>query len=79
MHKCTKFCSTDKLEVADKYFGLLTKNYLMDWQIQGLKMAYQAIFGCTLESLNSDFTCVNRSHMSYFYELVLGSVSANDN
>ena len=34
---CTKFCSTDKLEVADKYFCLSTKNYLMDWQIQGPK------------------------------------------
>ena len=35
--KYTKFCSTRKLEVAAKNFGLLTKNRLMHWQIQGLK------------------------------------------
>ena len=35
--KCTKFCSTRKLEIADKKFSRLTKNYLMNWQIQGLK------------------------------------------
>ena len=35
--KCTKFCSTRKLEVAAKNFSLLTKNRLMHWQIQGLK------------------------------------------
>ena len=34
---CTKFCSTHKLEVAGKWFVVLTKNYLMDWQIRGLK------------------------------------------
>ena len=34
--KCTKFCSTRKLEVAAKNFGLLTKNRLMHWQIRGL-------------------------------------------
>ena len=33
----SKFCSTDKLEVASKYFSLLTKKYLMDWQILRLK------------------------------------------
>ena len=47
--KCTEFSSTDKLDVAtaDKYFGLLTKNYLMDWigKYEVLKTAYQAIFG----------------------------------
>ena len=37
LSKCTKFCFADKLEVADKYIGLLKKNYLMDWQIPGLK------------------------------------------
>ena len=37
LSKRTKFCSTDKLEVADKYFGLLAENYLRDWQIRGLK------------------------------------------
>ena len=47
--KCTKFCSTCKLEVADKIFDLLTKNYLMHWQIPGLK---DSISGCILESLN---------------------------
>ena len=35
--KCTKFCSTRKLEVAAKSFGLLTKNRLMHWQMRGLK------------------------------------------
>ena len=35
--KCTKCCSTRKLEVAAKNFGLLTKNRLMHWKIQGLK------------------------------------------
>ena len=35
--KCTKFCSTSKLEVAAKNFGVLTKNCLMHWQIRGLK------------------------------------------
>ena len=34
--KCTKFCSTRKLEVAVQNFGLLTKNRLMHWQTQGL-------------------------------------------
>ena len=42
--KCTKYCSTRNLEVADKRFGLLTKNYLMG-KYGGLKTAYQAIFG----------------------------------
>ena len=37
LSKCTKFFSTDKLEVADKYVGHFTKNYLMGWQIRGLK------------------------------------------
>ena len=37
LSKCTKFCSTRKLGVADKSFGLLTKNCLMHWQIRGLK------------------------------------------
>ena len=35
--KCTKFGSARKLEVADKNFGLLTKNCLMHWQIRGLE------------------------------------------
>ena len=35
--KCTEFCSTRKLEVAAKNFGLFTKNRLMHWQIRGLK------------------------------------------
>ena len=35
--KYTKFCSTRKLEVADKNFGLLTNNCVMHWQIRGLK------------------------------------------
>ena len=34
---CTKFCSTDKLKVSDKFFALSTKNYLMDWQIRDLE------------------------------------------
>ena len=35
--KCAKFCSTCKLKVADKNFRLLTKTYLMHWQLRGLK------------------------------------------
>ena len=35
--KCSKFCSTRKLEVAAKNFGLLTKNGLIHWQIRWLK------------------------------------------
>ena len=34
--KCTKFCSALKLEVSENNFGLLTKNYLMHWQIRRL-------------------------------------------
>ena len=47
LSKCTESCSTRKLEVADKNFGLLTKNYLMHCisKYRGLKTAYQAIFG----------------------------------
>ena len=37
LSKCTKFCSTHKLEVAGKCFDVLIKNYLMEWQIRGLK------------------------------------------
>ena len=38
LSKFTKFCSTHELEIAGKCFvGVLTKNYLMDWQIRGLK------------------------------------------
>ena len=47
---CTKFCSTDKLETANKYFGLLTKNDLMDLQIRGLKYGISRQY----------FACVNR-------------------
>ena len=43
--KCTKFCSARKLEVADKKFRFLTKKYLMNWQIRGLKDTCHAIFG----------------------------------
>ena len=32
LSKCTKFCFKEKLEVADKYFGLFTKYYLMGWR-----------------------------------------------
>ena len=42
--KCTKFCSTRKLEVAAKNFGLLTKNCLMHWQILGLKGSTSSTF-----------------------------------
>ena len=42
--KCTKFCSTRKLEVAAKNFGLLTKNCLMHWQIQGPKGSISGSF-----------------------------------
>ena len=36
LSKCIKLCSTDKLEVADKYFlRSFDKNYLIDWQIWG--------------------------------------------
>ena len=52
--KCTKFCSTRKLEVADKKFDLSTKNYLMNWQ------HIRQYLGCILESLNSNFACGNR-------------------
>ena len=46
LSKCTQFCSTHKLELANKFFILLTKNYLMGWHIRGLKdsIFYQAIF-----------------------------------
>ena len=37
LSKCTKFCSADKLEFADKYFCPLTKNCLMDWQIRHIR------------------------------------------
>ena len=42
--KCTKFCSTCKLEVAAKNFCLLTKNCLMHWQILGLKGSISGSF-----------------------------------
>ena len=57
LSKCTKLSFRDKLEVADKYFGLLTRIYLIDWQIRRLK---DDISGNILESLNSNFACVNR-------------------
>ena len=42
--KCTKFCSTCKLEVAAKNFGLLIKIVVCTGKYGGLKAAYQAIF-----------------------------------
>ena len=42
--KCTKFCSTRKLEVAAKTFDLLTKIVSCIGKYTGLKAAYQAIF-----------------------------------
>ena len=35
LSKRTKFCSTRKLKVAAKNFGLLARNCLMHWQIPG--------------------------------------------
>ena len=40
----TKFCSTSKLEVAAKEFGLLTKVVSCIGKYGGLKAAYQTIF-----------------------------------
>ena len=58
--KCTKFCSTHKLEVPAKNFGLLTKNRVMHWQMQGLERQHVRQFlCCMLESLNSNFACGN--------------------
>ena len=31
LSKCIKFSSLRKLEVADKFFGVLTKSYFLDW------------------------------------------------
>ena len=42
--KCTKLCSTRKLEAAAKNFDLLTKNYLMHWQKQGPKGSTSGTF-----------------------------------
>ena len=60
--KCTKFCSTCKLEIAVKNFGLLTKICLVHWQIRGLKGSISGNY-CVVympESLNSNFACGNR-------------------
>ena len=44
------------MEVLDKFFDVLTKNYLMDWQIPYIRQ----YLGGILESLNSHFVFVNR-------------------
>ena len=49
--KCTKFCSTRKLEVVDKNFGLLTKNCLMHWRIRGLKDSIPGIIWVVYSNL----------------------------
>ena len=52
-----------KFEIADKNLGLLTKNYLMHWQIRGLKTAYLAIFGLYTQIFKFIFSylaCDNR-------------------
>ena len=56
--KCTRFSSTRKLEVADKYFGPSTKNYFMHWQMRGLKDSISG--NIWVVSLNSNFACGNR-------------------
>ena len=42
--KCTKFCSTCKLEVTAENFGRFTKVASCIGKYAGLKAAYQAIF-----------------------------------
>ena len=71
LSKCTKLCFTDKLEVADKYFGLLTENYLMYWQLRELKddISGNIWVVCILESLNSDFACVSRCKHAIFLQV----------
>ena len=54
--KYTRFCSIRKLEVSDKKFGLLTKSYLMNWQIRWVK---DSISGNIWANL-SNFACGNR-------------------
>ena len=58
--KCTKFCSTRKLEFAAKSFGLLTKKLSHALAYTGEKRQHIKHFLCyVLESLNSNFACGN--------------------
>ena len=60
LSKCTKFSSTDKLKVADKYFCLFTKKLshglakLVGW------LHTRQYLSCIMESSNSNLACVNR-------------------
>ena len=61
LSKCTKFCSTDKLDVADKYFCLFTKKLSHGLANTGAQRRHtRQYLGCILESLNSNLACVNR-------------------
>ena len=55
-----RFCSTRKLEVADKNFGLLIKIISCIGKYGGLKTAYQAIFGLYARIFELNFACDNR-------------------
>ena len=73
--KCSKFCSTCKLEVADKKFGLLTKKYLMNWQIRGLKDSISGNIWVVYSSLWTQILFVAiGTHMSSCYQLAVNNL-----
>ena len=75
LSKCTKFCSIDNLEVADKYFGLFTKNNFMGWQIQGLEDGIPGNIWVLYWNLLIQILLVSiGAHMLYLYWLVLGGL-----
>ena len=74
LSKCTKFCSTRKLEVAAKNFGLLTKTRLMHWQIRGLKGSISGNF-CVV-CLNLSTQIFRLWHIATSWS---STISANDN
>ena len=70
---------THKLEVGEKYFGLLTKNYLMDWQVRGLRDGISGNILVVQSNLWTKILLVSiGAHMSYCYDW-FSEVSANDN
>ena len=78
--KCTKFCSTRKLEVAAKNFGLLTKNRLMYWcKYRGLKAAYQAIFVLYVWIFELKFYLWQQVHICHIATNWSLTISADDN
>ena len=63
------------MEVADKKFSLLTKNYLMNWQIQGLKDSISGnIWVVYLNLSTQNLLVAIGAHMSYCYWLVLNNL-----